>query len=36
MIVGAQDSGKSSLCTLLCNYAARMGEQVFINEIIFI
>lgn len=28
LIVGAQDSGKSSLCKLLCNYASRMGEQV--------
>lgn len=28
MVVGAQDSGKSSLCKLLCNYASRQGEQV--------
>jgi polyribonucleotide 5'-hydroxyl-kinase len=27
LIVGSQDSGKSSLCKLLCNYASRMGEQ---------
>lgn len=28
MIVGATDSGKSSLCSLLTNYATRMGETV--------
>lgn len=28
MVVGATDSGKSSLCTLLLNYATRMGEVV--------
>lgn len=28
MVVGATDSGKSSLCTLLTNYGARMGETV--------
>eukprot|EP01121_Diplochlamys_sp_Union-15-3_P006847 TRINITY_DN1738_c0_g1_i1.p1 TRINITY_DN1738_c0_g1~~TRINITY_DN1738_c0_g1_i1.p1 ORF type:complete len:348 (-),score=55.36 TRINITY_DN1738_c0_g1_i1:304-1347(-) len=28
MVVGATDSGKSSLCSLLCNYAIRRGHQV--------
>jgi polyribonucleotide 5'-hydroxyl-kinase len=28
MVVGAVDSGKSTLCKILCNYAARCGEYV--------
>uniref|UniRef100_A0A6B2L5X8 Protein CLP1 homolog n=1 Tax=Arcella intermedia TaxID=1963864 RepID=A0A6B2L5X8_9EUKA len=28
VVVGSTDSGKSSLCRLLCNYAARLGESV--------
>lgn len=28
MVVGSPDSGKSSLCKLLCNYASRTEEQV--------
>jgi polyribonucleotide 5'-hydroxyl-kinase len=28
MIVGAVDSGKSSLCSMLCNWASRQGEHV--------
>ena len=28
MIVGAVDSGKSSLCSMLCNWAARQDEHV--------
>jgi len=27
MVVGSPDSGKSSLCKILCNYASRMEEQ---------
>jgi len=32
MVVGAMDTGKSSLCTILCNYAVRMDEQpIFVD-----
>lgn len=28
MVVGGVDSGKTTLCKILCNYAAREGENV--------
>eukprot|EP01130_Rhizamoeba_saxonica_P005716 TRINITY_DN2271_c0_g1_i2.p1 TRINITY_DN2271_c0_g1~~TRINITY_DN2271_c0_g1_i2.p1 ORF type:complete len:308 (+),score=67.75 TRINITY_DN2271_c0_g1_i2:388-1311(+) len=33
MVVGAVDTGKSSLCRLLCNYATRREEQVTFVDI---
>ena len=33
MITGATDSGKSSLCELLCNYATRLGENILFVDI---
>eukprot|EP01129_Flabellula_baltica_P017099 TRINITY_DN9375_c0_g1_i1.p1 TRINITY_DN9375_c0_g1~~TRINITY_DN9375_c0_g1_i1.p1 ORF type:complete len:432 (+),score=68.04 TRINITY_DN9375_c0_g1_i1:120-1298(+) len=33
MITGATDSGKSSLCELLCNYATRLGETITFVDI---